>query len=185
MDAQELGLHLRKATRSLFRLEMEPVYEVPTDGTDFQRYLADEPGPDMDRKGRWLAFLREQRDKGIYRHRVRVLTTPLSDYDRYACEWGYAYNVPAGDDTRILDVTTLLKLPETFWQWHDFWLVDDECAICMEYNRRGNFMGAYLVDPDAVDQYRRIRDTAWPLAAPFVDWWAQHPEFHRTSQKAS
>jgi hypothetical protein len=103
LDERELGAYLRQTTRSLFRLEALPAYDVPTDRGDFPRYLAGEPAPDMERKGRWLDFLREQRAQGIDRHRVRVLRTPLSDYDRYACEWGY--NVPAGEDTRVLDLT--------------------------------------------------------------------------------
>ncbi len=48
------------ATGSLFRLETLPAYDVPTDRGDFPRYLAGEPDPDMERKGRWLDFLREQ-----------------------------------------------------------------------------------------------------------------------------
>jgi hypothetical protein len=173
MDAQELGTTLRQATRSLFRLEMEPAYDVPTDGNDFQRYLAGEPGPDMERKQRWLDFLHDQRAQGIYRYRVRVLRTPLSQYDRYACAWGYRYNVQAGDDTRILDLT-VQPLPVDLWRWHDFWLVDDERAIRMDYNRQGNFLGAEIIDPDRVDDYRHIRDTAWEAAEPFESWWNRH-----------
>jgi len=181
VDAQELGTYLRQATRSLFRLETEPAYDVPTDGNDFQRYLAGEPGPDMDRKGRWLAFLSEQRAQGIYRHRVRVLTTPLSDYDRYACEWGYAYNVPAGDDTRILDLT-VQATPADFWRWYDFWLVDDEFAIRMFYNHRGEFLEAAIEDPAA---YREVRDIAWAASEPFETWWRSHPQYHRANRIAS
>ncbi len=35
-----------------------------------------------------------------------MLRTPLSDYLRYECEWGYTYNVTAGEDVRILDLAT-------------------------------------------------------------------------------
>lgn len=76
LDEHELGAYLRQATRSVFRLETLPAYDVPTDRGDFPRYLAGESTPDMERKGRWLDFLREQRAQGIDRHRVRVLRTP-------------------------------------------------------------------------------------------------------------
>jgi hypothetical protein len=185
MAAQELGVCLRQATRSLFRLEMEPVYDVPTDGSDFQRYLAGEPWPDLERKERWLLCLREQRDKGIYRSRVRVVNTPLSDYDRYAFEWGYAYNVPAGDDTRILNLAEQLSLPIGLGLWHDFWLIDDERAVRMRYNRKGEFLGADLIDPDQVGTYRQFRAAAWEVAEPFDRWWQAHPEYHRSARKAS
>jgi hypothetical protein len=185
MDAQELGTLLRQATRSLFRLEIEPAYDVPADGNDFERYLAGEPYPDMERKERWLLFLREQHDRGIYRHRVRVVNTPLSDYDRYAFEWGYSYNVPAGDDTRILNLAEQSSLPPGLGLWHDFWLVDDECAVRMNYNRKGNFLGADSIDPERVDIYRQFRDVAWETAVPFGTWWDCHPEYHRSAREAS
>lgn len=179
LDEAELGSFLRQAVRSVFRLEVLPVYDVPTDRGDFPRYVAGEPGPDMGRKGRWLDFLREQRAKGVNRHRVRVLRTPLSDYDRYACEWGYAYNVPAGDDTRILDLSER-ELPAAVLD-HDFWLVDDEYPVRMHYDDVGRFLGATVIDPAGVGEYQAARDAAWRAAEPFEGWWGRHPEYHRVA----
>lgn len=88
LDQSELGAYLRHATRSLFRLETLPVYDVPNDRGD---YLGTSPGSSprtwSGRVAGWTS-LREQRAQGLDRRRVRVLRTPLSDYDRYACEWG-------------------------------------------------------------------------------------------------
>jgi hypothetical protein len=179
LTEQELGSYLRSATHSLFRLETLPAYDVPTDRGDFPRYLAGEASPDMERKGRWLEFLREQRAKGIDRHRVRVLRTPLSDYDRYACEWGYAYNVPAGDDTRVLDLSQR-PMPDALVP-HDFWLVDHEYPVRMHYDDVGRFLGATVVDPAEKDRYRAARDAAWRAAEPFDAWWVRHPEYHRVA----
>lgn len=179
LDERELGAYLRQATRSLFRLELLPLYDVPTDRGDFPRYLAGEPAPDMERKGHWLEFLREQRAQGIDRHRVRVLRTPLSDYDRYACEWGYAYNVPAGDDTRILDVARRPLSPAVVD--HDFWLVDHERPVWMHYDDEGHFLGATVIDPAESGRYQAARDAAWDAAEPFEAWWAAHPEYHRVA----
>ncbi|HEU0087479.1 MAG TPA: hypothetical protein VFQ77_07490 [Pseudonocardiaceae bacterium] len=179
LDERELGVYLRRATRSLYRLETLPAYDVPTDRGDFPRYLAGEPAPDMERKGRWLDFLREQRAQGIDRHRVRVLRTPLSAYDRYACEWGYAYNVPAGDDTRILDLSER-PLPAAVPD-HDFWLVDQEHPVRLHYDNAGRFVGASVVDPAELGRYQAARHAAWSAAVPFEAWWAQHPEYHRVA----
>lgn len=162
-----------------FRLETLPVYDVPTDRGDFPRYLAGEPAPDMERKGRWLDFLRQQRQQGIDRHRVRVLRSPLSDYDRYACEWGYAYNVPAGDDTRILDLAER-GLPVGTLD-HDFWLVDHKDPVRVHYDDAGRFLGATVVDPVELDRYQAARDAAWHAAEPFDAWWSRHPEYHRVA----
>lgn len=173
LDAQELGTTLRTAKRSLFRLELQPVYDVPTDGSDFQRFLAGELGPDLGRKRRWLDFLSEQRAQGVYRHRVRVLRTPLSEYDRYACAWGYAYNVPAGDDTRIVDLT---KHPLRTLVNHDFWLIDDEIPVRMLYDGAGQFIGAEVAESE-ISIYRVARDVAWAAAESFELWWPKQPEY--------
>jgi hypothetical protein len=179
LDEHDLGTYLRQATRSLFRLEMLPAYDVPTDRGDFPRYLSGEPAPDMERKGRWLDFLRDQRAQGIDRYRVRVLRTPLSDYDRYACEWGYAYNVPAGDDTRVLDLTER-PLPSAVVD-HDFWLVDHELPVRMHYDDAGQYLGAEVVDPVELGRYQAARGAAWSVAQPFDEWWSRHPEYHRAA----
>jgi hypothetical protein len=179
LDERELGAYLRRATRSLFRLEALPAYDVPTDRGDFPRYLAGEPAPDMERKGRWLDFLREQRAQGIDRHRVRVLRTPLSDYDRYACEWGYAYNVPAGENTRVLDLTER-PLPADVVEY-DFWLVDHERPVRMHYDDAGRFLGATLADPAELGRYQAAHDAVWRAAEPFDAWWDRHPECHRAA----
>ena len=179
LNERELGSCLRQATRRLFRLETLPAYDVPADRGDFPRYLAGEPGPDMERKGRWLDFLREQRAQGIDRHRVRVLRAPLSDYDRYACEWGYAYNVPAGDDTRVLDLAQR-SMPAAVVD-HDFWLVDHERTVRMHYDDAGRFLGATLVDAADLSKYQEARDAAWSVAEPFTTWWDRHPEYHRAA----
>lgn len=170
IDAQELGSHLRSATRSLFRLEIQPSYDTGTDGGDFQRFLTGETSPDMERKGRWLDQLRRQRALGIYRYRVRALHTPLSAYDRYAAAWGYSYNVEAGDDTRILDLSKH-AVPIAASKWDDFWLVDDATALRMLYTDSGQFIGAELTDPDEIEDYRQTRDVLWQSAEPFADWW--------------
>lgn len=49
LDERELGAYVRRATRSVFRLETLPVYDVPIDRGDFPRYLAGEPEPDLER----------------------------------------------------------------------------------------------------------------------------------------
>ncbi len=183
LNEQDLGAYLRRATRTLFRLETLPAYAVPTDGSDFQRYLNGEPEPTMERKNRWLDRLRKERAQGLYRHRVRVLRTPLSEYDRYACEWGYAYNVPAGDDTRILDLTTH-PVPSS-WVDHDFWLIDDAYPVQMHYDEGGQFLGAEVVSPTALGRYQAARDALWQAAEPFETWWQRHPEFHRATRVAS
>lgn len=181
LDEKQLGALLLDATESAFRWEGLRQYRVDSDGGDFERYVAGEPTPTMERKQKWLNYLRERRDRGIRWHRVRLLRPPLSDYERYACEWGYAYNVPAGDDARILDLAER-QLPSASID-HDFWLVDDRQPIRMHYTEEGEFLGASLPPEHELSRYQAARNALWAAAEPFFSWWNRHLEYHSSSRR--
>lgn len=71
------------------------MYEVASDGEDYRRYVRGEPGPDLARKGPWLERLRREAAAGIRNQRVHIMRSPLTDYLRYECEWGYVPNAAA------------------------------------------------------------------------------------------
>ncbi|MCI0689628.1 MAG: hypothetical protein L0Y54_20695 [Sporichthyaceae bacterium] len=124
MDASELGDYIdARLSRSAFRLELLDQYEVESDGEDLARFLRGEEGPTPERKQPWLDRLVADRVAGILNHRVHVLRTPLTDYLRFECEWGYAPNVAAGDDVRIVDLAE--RAAPAGLTDHDFWLIDD------------------------------------------------------------
>lgn len=167
-------------TRSAFRLEVLDFYSVPSDGGEYQRYL-DGRDPEPGFKEQWTQVLAAEREAGKRRHRVHALRTPLNDYLRYECEWGYAPNVAAGEEVKILDLTEADR-PQDLVD-DEFWLLDEEVAIIMHYDEHGAFVGADL--PDDIDRYRRARDAAEAAAEDFTTWWARHPEEHRANRTAS
>lgn len=181
-----LGAFIREHfCRTAFRMETLQQYEVASDGTDFARYLAGEPGPTPERKEPWLNRLRSERERGLQRSRVRLVTHPVSDYTRFECEWGYVPNTDAGEAVAILDVADLTIGEETIrrWQEHgDFWLIDGEHVVEMQYDPHGQFIGAVLAD-DATP-YRQIAGHAQSVAEPFAAWWSRHLEYHRDPQAA-
>lgn len=184
LDVHELGEYINgNFTQTLFRLETLDQYEVVSDGSDVARYLAGELEPDMKRKGPWLERLREDAVQGRYRHRVHVLRSPLGDYLRYECEWGYAYNVRAGEDIRILDLAER-RDPGGLVD-HDFWLIDDSRVVRMHYARDGQFLGGEVAPDDTLARYRAARDAAWDAAEPFGSYWATHPQYWRDGHIAS
>ncbi|PSK96328.1 hypothetical protein CLV63_112213 [Murinocardiopsis flavida] len=173
LTATELGDYIdTRATRSIFRLELLDHYEVASDGGDFARYLKGDAAPMAERKRPWLAKLAAEREAGIRRQRVHVLSTPLTAYLRYECEWGYVPNAAAGEEILIID-TTEVDQPDGLVD-HDFWLIDDSHAITMRYDESSRFVGAEPVDEP--DRYRCARDAAVAMAEPFASWWARHPE---------
>jgi hypothetical protein len=167
-----------------FRLETLDTYTSASDGGDVARYLAGEPAPDPERKERWLSQLRAERAQGRTRQRVHVLTSPIGPYLRYECEWGYAPNVEAGEDVRILDLAERPRPPALDVD-HDFWLIDDQEVIRMDYEADGRFSGAEVAGPGALPRYLAARDAALSAAEPFTTWWQRHPEYYQANNRAT
>jgi hypothetical protein len=169
------GAHL---TQSAFRLEQLDRYDVSSDGGDFARHRSGETEPDWERKTPLLESLRKEKEAGIRRYRVRVLSTPLNDYLRYSCEWGYVLNSQAGEEIHVLDLAERER-PEDVVD-HDFWLLDDKYPLRMHYSETGEFIGGELVD--SLERYQKARDAALAAAEPFERWWARHPEEWRANR---
>ncbi len=181
MDATELRGYLdAHFTRTLFRLETLPTYEVPSEGSDFARYLAGEPAPTPERRRRWLGRLADEVARGLRRRRVHAVSLPLSDYLRFECEWSYALN--PYEEIRILALTADRADLQSIVgdAGGDFSLVDDEHLIRMHYTADSRPLGAETdSSADVVAAYRRIAEVMWSEAEPFEQWWAAHPQFHR------
>jgi hypothetical protein len=177
LDEAALGAFLDRAQADLFRIEVLDAYDVASDGGDFHRYLAGEPGPDPARKGAWLDRLKADAERGLRNRRVRVLRSPLTPYLRYECEWGYAYNVTAGEDIRILDLAET-DGPAGLIE-EEFWVMDGRDVVRMHYDDHGKFTGAEILPSSALPKYRAARDAAWGTAVPFETWWRSHPHYRR------
>jgi len=182
LSEAELGAFIdERFTRTLFRLETLPQYLVDSDGEDYRRYVDGLPGPTMSRKQPWLDTLAAERERGLYQHRVHVWASPLTDYLRYECEWGYAYNAKAGEDIRILDTTELAKSEAVLDE--DFWLIDDSHVAKMHYDADGHLLGGTIAEADEIQGYRDARDAAWAVAVPFFDYWNSHRENWRDESR--
>ncbi len=182
----ELSGALESARRSLFRLETLDRYEVASDGSDFRRYLDGEPEPTPERKQAWLDYLSAERATGRTRCHLRLVDTTngLGDYLRYACEWGYAYNGPAGQRVRILDLADTPRPRELTLVNQDFWLVDDREVVLMHYHADGQFEAAEILDQQHVARHRAAAEVGWNLGTDFTTWWAAHPQYHREQHHA-
>ena len=162
-------------THDLFRLETLSYYDVGSDGDDYRRYLRGEPAATADAKQPWLDRLQADVAGGRRWRRVHALTTPLSDYLRYECEWAYTDNAAAGEDIRIVDDAT-----EALLSIGDFFVLDGKHVIRSLYDEQGSFIGAEAVtESSAKAPYIAVADMTWRTAQPFVGWWQQHPEYHR------
>ena len=162
--------------REAFRLETLDSYSVPHEADVVRRYFAGEPYDETDFARGWADYVAGMTARGVTYHRVHVVHSPLSEYLRYECEWGYTRYTQRGERAYILDTAEVARprdVPD-----YDFWLLDDMHVIRMHYDD-GAFTGAELLPAAALEQHRRARDAAIAAATPFETWWAAHPQFHR------
>ena len=146
---------MASVAHSVFRLETLPVYDMPGEREEFARHLAGERPP-SDLHYRWLDTVTEGVKAGKSFQRVRVVTSPLSDYLEYEFAWGYVFNVRAGEEICILDLACRADpgLPA-----QDFWLFDDTTVVRMDYNEHGVQLGRELmegVDPAPYVEWKRL-----------------------------
>ncbi len=78
-------------------------------------------------------------------------------------KWGYAYNGPAGQQARILDLADTPRPPELTLVNQDFWLVDDREVVLMHYHADGQFEGAEILDQQHVARHRAAAEVGWSL----------------------
>ena len=185
LDADRLAQVLECTRRDLFRIETLPSYDTAMTIPDFRRWREGQDGPDWAVRQPWLDTLTQWARQGRPRRRVRVIHDPPTDYERYACEWGYANNVKAGEPTRILDLADGYLPAELADAPGDWWLIDGRTVVKMHYHLDGRFRGAELVAPKLVDRYRRAADVAWRVGQDFDRWWAAHPQYHRSAGRAA
>lgn len=178
--ARWIGDRYRDRGDRLFRLEALPEYTVDDDGDDYRRWLAGATEPTWARKQPVLDALRRERKAGMISERVRIFTPQLTDYERYACEFGYAYN------SRWEDIRVLRRGEHAIPQYlreEDFWLIENRDGVhvaVMRYDEHGRFLGAdEITGPTAQERCRMTRDAFLAVAVPFSTWWDLHPELHR------
>lgn len=178
LDGEALGRsiesHIQGRGDRIFRMELLPAYSVDSDGDDYRRWLNGATEPTWERKRITLDMLHARADAGVVSRRVRVFTPELTSYERYASTFGYALNEQAGEDIRVLHrgehrIPPLLGI--------DYWLLNDDVVIRMNYDRDGEFVGAEI-EPGLLRRALDERDACWKVAEPFGQWWARHPELH-------
>jgi hypothetical protein len=154
--------------REAFRLETLPVYKVEQEQEEFEHFLAT-GDPSCSDDDPWYRRVRHFRSTGRWIGRVHVITRPLSDYLRFEFA-AYPYNVRAGEEVRILDLT---ERPNPGLPNQDFWMFDESKIVRMDYAEDGTQLGRELlddVDPAPYVEWKRI---AMDHAEPFTDYSAR------------
>jgi hypothetical protein len=157
----------REAKRSAFHLEVRDTYTVPNESEPLRRFIAGEPPLNDPEEfwNSWGSLMKETTGRGVAVSRVRVVTVPLSDYQRWLLtETGD--NIGAGEDIRYLPRHLAEDVPQD-----DFWLFDDELVGFNLVDANGRPAGAAVTtDPGIVSYCQRAKESLWSLATPFAEF---------------
>ncbi|MEV0361345.1 DUF6879 family protein [Nocardia fusca] len=156
----------RRAERSAFHLEVRDTYAVPDELEPFRRFLAGEP-PTADNgfSESWGSLMRESTGRGVMVSRVRVVTVPLSDYQRWVLSVT-DMNAEVGENIRYLPRHLADHVPQD-----DFWLFDDETVGFNLVDGEGKPAGAAVTtDAGIAAHCRQVKEQLWGLAVPFADF---------------
>ncbi|WP_416565100.1 DUF6879 family protein [Nocardia testacea] len=153
----------RELRRSAFHLEVRDVYHVPSESERIQKFLNGEPRPVT--AVPWHDLVREATARGVSISRVRVVTVPHSDYQRWLLSVTQA-NQDAGEDIRYLPRHEAGLVPTDDW-----WLLDDRRVAFNLVDQNSAPVGvAVTSDPGIVEYCQTVRERLWNLAIPYAEY---------------
>ncbi len=126
----------------------------------------------------WLSMVRQAASEGRRFTRVRVVSLPLSDYNR----WSHViaqHNIAAGEDIRYI---TREGAQDAGLPNEDYWLFDSRQLLRMEFGDDDRFIGGEIIEnPARIVQYNYWRDAAWHHAVR-RDEFATEEQFGRAQR---
>ncbi|MFE6857797.1 DUF6879 family protein [Nocardia sp. NPDC057668] len=156
----------RDTQRSAFHMEVRDSYGVPGESEPLRRFLSGEARseePDESWQA-WASLVRGCTARGVTVSRIRVVTVPHSDYQRWLLT-ETRDNIDAGEDIRYLPrhLAGADQVPVD-----DFWLFDDTKVAFNLVDAEGKPAGAGITtDPSIAAYCRRSKERLWSLATPF------------------
>ena len=142
------------------------------------------PNPkDTGRDEQWITMLRAGRRWGKTYRRVRIADEPLSPAMQQELTEGYAGNVSAHEDIRIIPVATPEEWPDDVPP-NDFWLFDASKLYLMHYAPDGTWTSASrVIDPERIVRAALVATAALHRAVPWHSYVASRPDLkHRLAQ---
>lgn len=134
-----------------FRVESLPEYRVGGEEEfNFSQFLKGEPLPENN-NAEWSHYIRELRAKDVRVLRLRLVSSPLTDYERFELEAAYAAGMAAGEDIRV-------ALRDDYGPTLDFWLYDAQTVEWLDFDSRGSFLGSRV---EQVDSGNRDAFSRW------------------------
>ncbi|WP_067667285.1 DUF6879 family protein [Nocardia miyunensis] len=154
----------RAARDSAFHLEVRDAYAEPSESEPLRRFIDGDPPPDYD-KSDWTDLIRSVTEKGVSVSRVRVVTVPHTDYQRWLLSVT-GKNVAAGEDIRYVPRHLAGEVPPDDW-----WLFDGSRVCFNLTDSAGGPAGIGITtDPSLAAYCRNVRQRLWQLAIPYREY---------------
>ncbi|GAB2675786.1 DUF6879 family protein [Nocardia goodfellowii] len=155
-----------ESTREAFHLEVQDTYETPEESEPFRKFIQNEADDYMWFQP-WLNHVRETTSRGVAVKRARVVTTPHTDYTRFAKDVA-RFNIEAGEDVRYL---TRHRIDPDELTADDWWLFDDAVLAFTAFEPDGTWVGAAVTtDRRLVEYARKVKKQVWSLAVPLLEY---------------
>jgi hypothetical protein len=148
-----------------FRVETLPAYDVPEEAADLEAWRAGRPRPVRDTASDpWLARIADDTAAGRTWRRLRLVSTPLTEYERWELD---EYATAQGEQVRVLDRGLVDDLI-------DVWLFDTAAATpagyLLRYTPGGAWIGATALAAGHARHLARQAHAAWERAEPLSDY---------------
>lgn len=147
-------------------LETRDAYGTAVELPHMAKWAAGEPD-DLDWLDEWCTTLREGVKAGKSVRRARIVSEPLSDYQR----WSYSIAQPmvdAGEDIRWVPRRLLST---TLIPGNDFYLFDGRLVVFLTYTGNGLDVGKFTSTESAdIRLCRESFEAVWKLAIPHREY---------------
>jgi hypothetical protein len=148
--------------REALHLEMRDSYGTEAEVPHFSKWLAGEPD-DNEWLQPWFSLVRAGTQAGKVFRRARVISEPISDYQRWVLKGTHLF-VAAGEDIRWVPRSRVsaVALPG-----NDFWLFDDERVVFLIFAANGLVVDRLsTTDRSAIQLCRSAFESVWELSIP-------------------
>jgi hypothetical protein len=162
----DLAALLKNFRLSAFRLETLDRYTVPQEAEWFEEWRLTGRLPELTPENdSWLRMVHDHTRAGRIMQRVRVVSTPLTDYERFELAL-FPPSLEAGEDIRVISRSVLRSV---LLVREDFWLFDRQTAIMLRYDSAGRFLSA---EPGQPSLCQRQCDEALAQSIPLKEYLA-------------
>jgi hypothetical protein len=152
--------------REALHLEMRDAYGTAVELPHLRKWLDGEPD-DTDWLQDWFATVRAGTAAGKSFRRARIVSEPVSEYQRWVLKDTHLY-VEAGEDIRWVPRRLVSTIP---LPGNDFWLFDREYLVFLIFAGNGLVVD-YLAttDPAAIELCVRAFEAVWELSIATRDY---------------